>query len=240
MVRRWETFMATFASSPKSRMKSKLSGERARPMSVDGKNADPIEELAEIAGAFLGELGGDRVLVVHGDEFHPTPVTQVFGGLTYEGIEALLFDWSAEAEENTTVFLEERYGRQCLVAPLRDASGDCVGMLYADTSDSFAEDAVESLDRFARHYVNLLLEICPLYGGPWKPAPIDEEGVPPEEDQEEEYQEPPAETDESWIDESWDQPEDGEPIEEPSESLEESLVGLLPDLQEYIMLDWYR
>ena len=209
-------------------------------MDMDVSDAEQVEELAEIAGGFLGELGGERILVVHGDEEHAAPVTQVFAGLTYEAIESLLFDWSSVAETRTSVLLQEHHGRNVLLAPLRDSSGDCLGMLYADSKEAFPDDAVESLTRFTRHYLALLLEICTLRSGSWVAAPIEEEPVPREEGRE---------TDDSWIEESWveaeDAPEDWQaqgwdPDKEPKPTAEDNLADLLPDLQDYILLDWYR
>lgn len=191
-------------------------------MEMDVSDAEQVEELAEIAGAFLSDLGGERYLVIHGDEAHANPVTQVFSGLSYDAIESLLFEWSPVAEQADGIVLVERFGRHVMVAPLRDSADDCLGMLYADSRKSFEIDAVESLAKFARHYLNLLLEICTLRAGSWSPAHVNEEATP---------QEVPAaqETDDSWIDESWADDE-----EQADYSRE------LPDLQDYIMLDWYR
>lgn len=123
-------------------------------------DADRVEELAEIAAAFLTEIGAQRGLVFHGDEANSAPVTQAFFGLSYEEIDALHFDYADIAEQSTSVYSRGDQARQVLLAPLRDASGDCLGMLYADTLCGFVEGAVDSLDRFALQYLDLLLDIC--------------------------------------------------------------------------------
>ena len=193
-------------------------------MEMDVSDAEQVEELAEIAGAFLADLGGERYLVIHGDEAHANPVTQVFSGLSYDAIESLIFEWSPVAEQADGVVLVERFGRHVMVAALRDSANDCLGMLYADRRKPFDMDAVESISKFARHYLNLLLEICTLRTGAWAPAHTHEEATPhPQENT------VVPETDDSWIDESWADEEDL-----PDHSRE------LPDLQDYIMLDWYR
>lgn len=126
---------------------------------MDVGDADRVEELAEIAAAFLADLGGERGLVHHGDESNSAPVTQAFFGLSYEEIDALHFEYGQLAEQVSGVYFVAD-SRQILLAPLRDQSGDCLGMLYADTLQNFAEDAVESLAEFAGKYLFSLLEIC--------------------------------------------------------------------------------
>ena len=127
-------------------------------MNVD--DADRVEELAEIAVAFLSELGGERGLIYHGDEGNATSVTQAFFGLSYDEVEAVQFEFAQVAERNLNVYWEVVRGRQVLVAPLRDPSGDCLGMLYTDTPERFSEEKVESLTLFAANYLRMLLEIC--------------------------------------------------------------------------------
>lgn len=125
---------------------------------MDVGDADRIEELVEIASAFLSDLGGQRGLVVHGDEENSTPVLQTFFGLNYEEIDNLLFHFNDVAERYVGVYSD----RGVLMATLRDAAGDCLGWLYVDSPHGFSEEAFDKLDEFARKYISWLLEICVL------------------------------------------------------------------------------
>lgn len=125
---------------------------------MDVGDADRIEELVEIASAFLSDLGGQRGLVVHGDEENSTPVLQTFFGLSYEEIDNLLFHFNDVAERYVGVYSD----RGVLMATLRDAAGDCLGWLYVDSPNGFSEEAFDKLDEFARKYISWLLEICVL------------------------------------------------------------------------------
>lgn len=129
---------------------------------MDVSDADRVEELAEIASTFLTDLGGERGLVMHGDEDSSTPVVQTFFGLSYDEIHLLMLQFNEIAERFVGVYCDEARGRQILMAPLRDAVGDCLGWLYVDTRIGFPEDAFDSLTQFARSYVASLLEICVL------------------------------------------------------------------------------
>ena len=257
--------------------------------SMDVTDAEQVEEMAEIAGVFLTDLGAERVLVVHGDEDHAAPVTQVFSGLSYEGIESLLFEWGGVAETSETAFVTERYDRHVVLAPLRDSSGDCLGMLYGDSRSPFPADAVESLSTFANHYLNLLLEICVLRAGAMAapppaaavpqeqpPDPVIQMYLPAEEPQIEKAapvspgprirlkpEEPlvppgsrPSLASRRLALKAATQPKAllptaeskkrpvplGAPIDlpKPDEDDDGPVLHALPDLQEYVILDWYR
>ncbi|MBS2040626.1 hypothetical protein JST97_36910 [bacterium] len=131
-------------------------------MEMDVTDADRVEELTELASVFLSDLGGQRALVVHGDEESAVAIVQTFFGLTYEELDTLLFEFGEIAERFVGVYSDLRRGRHVLMASLRDGAGECLGWLYTDTLNRFPEEAFDSLDRFARHYITLLLEICVL------------------------------------------------------------------------------
>ncbi|MFN8610840.1 MAG: hypothetical protein U0931_25080 [Vulcanimicrobiota bacterium] len=131
-------------------------------MELDVGDADRVEELVELASVFLSDLGGQRSLVVHGDEGSAAAVVQTFHGLTYEELDSLMFEFGDLAGRYIGVYSERRKGRYVLMVPLRDGAGDCLGWLYVDSLHSFAEEAFDSLDQFARRYISLLLEICVL------------------------------------------------------------------------------
>ena len=201
-------------------------------LELDVSDAEQIEELAEIALAYLQDLGGERVLVVHGDEDHANPVTQTFEGLTYENIESLLWEWAPVAEKSTEVQLFERFGRKILLAPLRDSSGDCLGLLYLDTQGDVVGGAEESLQRFSAHYLKLLLDICVLRSGTWDASPPSME-IHDSDSWEDAYEEAYQESRSEEVSEEDDQ--DQEEV-----SVERLPEGALPDLQDYLLLDWYR
>lgn len=136
-------------------------GEPGR-VEMDVTDADRVEELTELAAVFLGDLGGQRGLVVHGDEESAAAIVQTFFGLTYEEMDSLLFEFGEVAERFVGVYSERRRGRYQLMVSLRDGAGDCLGWLYTDSETPFPEPAFDSLEEFARHYLSLLLEICVL------------------------------------------------------------------------------
>lgn len=129
---------------------------------MNASDADRVEELAEIASAFLTDLAGERGLVVHGDEDSSTPMVQTSFGLHDHEVDALLFQFNEIAERFVGVYSDEGRERQVLMAALRDAAGDCLGWLYVDTVNGFPEHAFDSLAQFARSYLASLLEICVL------------------------------------------------------------------------------
>lgn len=129
---------------------------------MNASDADRVEELSEIASAFLVDLGGERGLVVHGDEDSSTPVLQASFGLGSEEIDARLLEFHQVAERFVGVYSDEGRERQVLMASLRDAAGECLGWLYADTVHGFPEEAFDSLAEFGRSYLASLLEICVL------------------------------------------------------------------------------
>jgi hypothetical protein len=129
---------------------------------VDVSDADRVEELTELASTFLSDLGGERGLVVHGNEESATPVIQTFFGLGSDEIYVLMLHFNEIADRYVGVYSDEYRGRQVLMAPLRDASGDCLGWLYLDSDQVFPDEAFDSLAQFARSYLASLLEICVL------------------------------------------------------------------------------
>lgn len=129
---------------------------------MNASDADRVEELAEIASAFLSDLPGERGLVVHGDEDSSTPVVQTSFGLDDDQIDALLVQFNEIAERFVGVYSDDGRQRQVLMAALRDAAGDCLGWLYVDTANGFPDHAFDSLAQFARSYLTSLLEICVL------------------------------------------------------------------------------
>lgn len=129
---------------------------------MDVTDADRVEELAELASTFLSDLGGERGLVVHGDEDSGTPSIQSFFGLDSDEIHLLVLQYNEISERFVGVFSDQIRGREVLMAPLRDASGDCLGWLYLDSTGPFPEEAFDQLAEFARGYLASLLEICVL------------------------------------------------------------------------------
>lgn len=131
-------------------------------MEMDVSDADRVEELAEIASTFLSDLGGERGLVFHGNEDSATPVIQTFFGLSSDEIYVLVLQFNEVAERFVGVYSDVAKGRYILMAPLRDAAGDCLGWLYLDASTPFPDEVFDHLAQFARSYLASLLEICVL------------------------------------------------------------------------------
>jgi hypothetical protein len=137
------------------------------------READSIEELAEMALIHLQDLGADALLIVHGDEGHAHPVTQVFYGLDYSQIETELWEWSSHDWTAQPVQSRKSTAGRSLTAALLDGSGDCLGWLHMRCKSTAAGAAKAALTKFAGQYLQRLLEICLLEASPFQPEPIE-------------------------------------------------------------------
>ncbi len=135
--------------------------------------ADSIEELAEMALIHLQDLGGDSLLIVHGDEDHAHPVTQVFYELDYSQIETELWEWSSHDWTLAPVQAKQSGAGQALTAALLDRAGDCLGWLHMRCKGRFSVSAKAELTRFASNYLDRLLEICLLRANPYQAEPLE-------------------------------------------------------------------
>lgn len=121
----------------------------------------------------LQDLGGDSLLIVHGDEDHAHPVTQVFYELDYSQIETELWEWSSHDWTLAPVQAKRIGAGQALTAALLDRAGDCLGWLHMRCSGQFSATAKTELTRFASNYLDRLLEICLLRANPYQAEPLE-------------------------------------------------------------------
>lgn len=110
-------------------------------------------------------------MIVHGDEGHAHPVTQVFYRVDYQKIENLIWSWGSLSWEEP-LCCEELEGRVLsATVALMDASKDCLGWLHLSSSKGLGPEIYEVLPKFAEQYLARLLDICVLSAAPFEPEP---------------------------------------------------------------------
>ena len=130
--------------------------------------ADNFEELAELAVGFLEQdLGGERTVVVHGDEQHASAVVQLFSGFSLkqaERLDAIEWQWQDLVARAGKVVVEPPSGlgkRAVMAAPLQKGSRSASGFLYVERSTAFTLEEQESLQEFADDYLDALWKLSP-------------------------------------------------------------------------------
>lgn len=136
---------------------------------LDPREADTVEELAELAVSFFGvDLSSERCSVMHGDEQHRRPAVQYFAGFGLEELD--LLDWIGWTWEGSLhapgavvkVGPADFRGRNAVLLGLHGLQDEFLGFFHLDRAEPFEPEALSSLQAFRELYQHRLLSLlCP-------------------------------------------------------------------------------
>lgn len=121
--------------------------------------ADTVEELAEIAVAFLElDLEAERCSILHGDERQSRPAIQCFSGFRLDELDLLdwlQWNWEPQLRQPQSLIAPQPAdfrGRFGLLVGLHSSQQKYLGLLHADRKRDFDDHHRASLQEFARRY----------------------------------------------------------------------------------------
>lgn len=133
---------------------------------LDPREADTIEELAELATSYFDvDLDASRCTVLHGDEQHARPVVQAFSGFKVHELDLLdwiQWTWGDRLQSpGSWIQLEPEdfRGRHAVLIGLHRPSGEFLGVLQLDRAKPFGTRRLSSLRKFSRLYSERLHEL---------------------------------------------------------------------------------